>query len=148
VTEAGIGRSQNALTKHTAMGVHQREGSIVADRADVTKVIREALQLRHESAQPTRSLGHLDPKRRLDCLSKSERVGNGAVAGDAASELGSSVEIGTSHQALNSLVNVAKPFLKPNHRLAICREAEMAGLDDAGMDRTDRDLVHAFAFGG
>ena len=71
VTEAGIGRTQDALTKYTAMGVHQREGSIVADRADVTKVICEALQLRHERPQPTRSRRHLDPKRRLGGLGKA-----------------------------------------------------------------------------
>jgi hypothetical protein len=40
-------------------------------------------------------------------------------------------------------VDVAEPLLEPDHRLAVGGEAEMAGLDDAGMDRADRNLVQA-----
>src|SRR5947199_80989 len=52
------------------------------------------------------------------------------------------------HQPDMALVQVAQPFLQPGHRLALDVEAEMPGLDDAGMDRADRDLVHAIALDG
>ncbi len=45
-------------------------------------------------------------------------------------------------------MHVAEPFLEPCHRLAIRREAKMAGLDDAGMDGTDRNLVQAVTMHG
>ena len=51
------------------------------------------------------------------------------------------------HQRLDALVDVAEPLLQAHHRLAIGGEAEMAGLDDAGMHRADRDLVQALALG-
>ena len=51
------------------------------------------------------------------------------------------------HQAVDALVHVAQPLLQPHHRLAVGGEAEMAGLDDAGVHRPDRDLVHRRAFG-
>ena len=58
------------------------------------------------------------------------------------------VEVGAGHQAFDALVDIAEPLLQPHDRLAVGGEAEMAGLDDAGMDRADRDLVQALAFGG
>jgi hypothetical protein len=45
-------------------------------------------------------------------------------------------------------MDIAEPLLQPHDMLAIGVEAEMAGLDDAGMDRTDGDLVQRVAFGG
>ena len=48
-------------------------------------------------------------------------------------------------QPLDALVGVAEPLFQPHHRLAVGGEAEMAGLDDAGMHRPDRDLVQAVA---
>ena len=45
------------------------------------------------------------------------------------------------HQAVDALVHIAQPLLQPHDGLAVGGEAEMAGLDDAGMHRADRDLV-------
>ena len=53
---------------------------------------------------------------------------------------------GAVHQAVDALVHVAKPLLQPHHGFAIAGEAEMARLDDAGMHRTDGDLMQALAF--
>ena len=48
-------------------------------------------------------------------------------------------------QPVDALVHVAEPLLQPRHGLAVGGEAEMAGLDDAGMHRPDRNLVQALA---
>ena len=42
-------------------------------------------------------------------------------------------------------MDVAQPLLEPDHGLAVAGEAEMAGLDDPGMDRPDGDLMQSFA---
>ena len=57
------------------------------------------------------------------------------------------VEVGAGHQPLDALVDVAEPLLEPHDGLAVGGEAEMPGLDDAGMHRADRDLVQALALG-
>ena len=49
-------------------------------------------------------------------------------------------------EAVDALVDVTEPLLQPGHRLAVGGEAEMAGLDDAGMHWADRNLVQALAF--
>ncbi len=51
MTEGGVCRAQNALAQHAAMGMHQREGGIVADGAEIAEVIGNPLQLGHQAAQ-------------------------------------------------------------------------------------------------
>ncbi len=55
---------------------------------------------------------------------------------------------GARHQRLDALVHVAKALLQPNYRLAVGGKTEMPGLDDAGMNRTDGNLMQALARGG
>jgi hypothetical protein len=45
-------------------------------------------------------------------------------------------------------MHIAEPLLEPCHCLAAAREAEMPRLDNAGMDRADRDLVQVLSFHG
>src|SRR5579863_5986233 len=42
-------------------------------------------------------------------------------------------------------MNVAETLLEADHGFAVHCKAEMTGLDDAGVHRTDRDLMQAFA---
>ena len=44
-------------------------------------------------------------------------------------------------------MRVAKPLLEPHHGFAAGVEAEMAGLDDPGMDGADRNLMQARSLG-
>src|SRR4029450_5423315 len=44
---------------------------------------------------------------------------------------------------LDALVHVAEALLEPQHLFADDRKAEVPRLDDAGVDRTHPDLVHA-----
>jgi hypothetical protein len=52
-----------------------------------------------------------------------------------------------AHQHQRAFVRIAQPRLHPHHGLAETGEAEMAWLDDARMDRTDRHLVQVAALG-
>ena len=53
--KAACGGAQGPLAQHAAMGVHQRKGGVVANGADVAEMIGEALELRHQAAQPMRA---------------------------------------------------------------------------------------------
>ena len=88
------------------------------------------------------------PVRRLDRAREGECVGHRAVAGDAPGEHRGALDRRARHQPFDALVHVAESRLEPHDRLAVRREAEVSGLDDAGVHGTDRDLVQAFAFGG
>ena len=98
VTEAGISDAQNALAQHGAMGLHHREGRVVADRADIAQVIGEPFQFRHQAAQPVRAARRLDAESRLGGAGEGQLVGDGAVAGGPARELRGALQIGPGQQ--------------------------------------------------
>ena len=50
VSETMIGGPENKFPQDATMGLHQRKGSIVADRADIAQMVRKAFQFSHESA--------------------------------------------------------------------------------------------------
>ncbi len=147
VPEAGIRGTQHALAQNAGMGVHQREGGIVADRADVAQVVGDPLELGHQRTQPDRARRRLDRQGRLGRPRERVGVGDRAVARGAPGELGRALQGRPGDQALDALVDIAQALLQADHGLAACGEAKMAGLDDAGMHRADRDLVQALALG-
>lgn len=69
------------------MGVHQREGRVVADRADVADVVGNPLELGHERPQPLGAGRGFDAARDLDRAGVGERVGDRAVAGGPPGQL-------------------------------------------------------------
>ena len=145
VAEAGFRRAQRALAQDAALRVHQRERGVVADGADVAEMIGEPLELGHQRPQIERARRRLDLKRRLGGLREGKSIGHRAVAGGAPGELGGGIERRARHQGFDALVHIAEPLLQPHDVLAVGGEAEMAGLDDAGMHRADRNLVQALA---
>ena len=66
MAETGVRGAQDALAQDAAMRVHEREGGVVADGADVAEMIGEALELRHQRAQPGRARRRFDVQRGLD----------------------------------------------------------------------------------
>ena len=129
------------------MRVHQREGSVVADRADIAEMIGEPLQFRHQRAQTDRARGGASkPSAASTARAKAMRIGDGAVAGDARRRAAPLRERRAAHQRVDALVDIAEPLFQPHHGFAVGGEAEMAGLDDAGMNRSDRNLMQALAF--
>ena len=148
VAEAPVGGPQHALAQDAAMGVEQREGGVVADRADVAEVVGEALQLGHQGAQPDGARWGLDAERGLHGACEGQRVGHRAVARHAPGKPGRALDGRAEHQAVDALVHVAQSLLQPHHGLAVAMEAEMAGLDDAGVHGPDGDLMQRRALGG
>ena len=51
MAEAGVRGAQHALAQDAAMRMHEREGGVVADGADVAEMIGEPLELGHQRAQ-------------------------------------------------------------------------------------------------
>ena len=95
-----------------------------------------------------RARRRLDAERRLDRAREGDAIGDRRVAADprrrdrrARSTLAPRI------RRVDALVDIAEPLLEPHDRLAAGVEAEVAGLDDPGMNRTDRDLMQARALG-
>ena len=145
VVEGAVGRGQHPLAEHAAMRVDQRERRVVADRADVAQMIGHALELGHDAAQDLGARRRIDLERLLDRARIGKAVGHGGVAGDAGDDAAGRVDIGVGQKPVDAAVDIAEPLFQPRHGLAVDGETEMAGLDDAGMHRTDRNLVQSLA---
>jgi hypothetical protein len=148
VAERPVRRRQYPLAENSAMGMDQRKGRVIADRADIAEMIGDAFELRHDAAQCRGARRRLDAQRRLHGKRKRKAERDGRVPRRPRGDAGRPVHTRTGQQCIDALVHVAEPLLQARHGLAIRRETEMARLDDAGMDRTDRDLVKAVAMHG
>ncbi len=139
---------QRLLAQDAAVGVHERERGIVANGPDITEMVGETLELRHQRPQINRTRWNLDIHRCLDRMGKGERISDCAVARGPTGQACRRIDAGARHQRLDALVHVAKALLQSNHRLAVGRKTEMPGFDDAGMNRADGNLVQTFARNG
>jgi hypothetical protein len=77
-----------------------------------------------------------------------ERMRGRRVTADAFGEIGGP-GCGTAlEEFFQAAVHEPQPHLEPQHGLADNGEPEMAGLDQPGVHRPDRDLIHPGAFDG
>ncbi len=109
-------------------------------------MIGQPLDLGHQRAQMASARRHVHLPCRFERVSKSERIGDGAVARCAAREPCRPLEGGPRHERLNSLVHVTEALFQPYHRLAIRGKAKMSGLDNSRMHRSHWNLMQALAF--
>ena len=87
VAEDFLRGTQHLLAQHGAMGQHQRKGSIVADRAEISEMIGETLQLRHQRADIGRAWWNFQSERGFRRSCESQPVRDRAVARGARREL-------------------------------------------------------------
>ena len=128
------------------MRVAEGEAGVVDDHAHVADVVVEALELQEHDAQPRPAGGYGAAGERLEGLAVGERVADGRVAGDALGERRRPLERKRLEELFGALVDEAESGFEVNDRLALDAEAEVTGLDDAGVDGPHGDLVDALAF--
>ena len=75
-------------------------------------MIGEAFKLGHQGPQVNGAARNLDFERGFNGVGESEGVGDGAVAGNAASETRGSIDRRIDHQLLYALMDVTEPFLE------------------------------------
>ena len=108
-------------------------------------MIGQSLELGHQHAEKLCARRNGDVERRFHGVGEGERVGNGTVARGAARQLRRLLDGRAGKQRLDALMDVTQALLEPHHRLAVGGEAKVSRLDDAGVNRADRNAVQAFA---
>ena len=84
---------------------------------------------------------HAEPASAFEQLAVGGRVPARRIAGDCLGEVEAAPVRAAAQRPLDAAMLVAERDFQMDHPLAMAVEAEMPGLDDAGMHRTDRDLV-------
>ena len=138
--------AQQQLPERQSPGLGEAEADVVAERADVGDVVVDALELKKERPELGRFLVKLDPTGLLDGQAVGEVVADRAVSRDALGERDGRLNVASLEEPLDAPVHEPQPRLHLEDRLADDRESEVPGLDEAGVDRTDGDLVDAGAF--
>ncbi len=145
VPEDAIVEAQPLFLEPHELHEREGEGGIVAERSEVAEVVRDALALEHERAQPPCARRRNDREDRFRGLRIRPRECNRRISRHASRE-SISVGDGEGFEALvDALVRVAQALLEAQYLFAYDGETEVAGLDDARMDGPDRNLVHAVA---
>ncbi len=127
------------------MRVKQSEGRIIADRADVAEMIGEPFEFRHQGTEISRARRNGNFECRFHGGGKGPSIGDRAVARDPAGKARSLIERRIHHQPIDAFVHIAEPFFEPHDNFAIGGKAKMAGLDNAGMHGSHRNLMQRFA---
>ena len=146
MTEGQLGGPQPVFAQARELRQRERQGRVVAERAEVAEVIGDPLTLQHQRAQPAGTYRNDAACRRLERHAVCPRIRNRAVTRHPSGKAMPLERGQFGETPLHALVHVAEALLQAQHLLADHREAEVARLDDPGMYRTDRDLVNAVAF--
>ena len=150
VAEGDGAGAQHAFAQHAAARMRQGEGGVVADEAPVVQVVVRCAPAPPSAARSATARGgggDAPAPPRRPCA-KAQACATVESPDSRAAKRAAARGGLPSISPMRALVRVAQPLLQPHHRLALDVEAEMAGLDDAGMHRADRDLVHALALDG
>ncbi len=125
----------------------ERESHVIADSAQVAQMVRDPLPLEEQRPQPMGPVGHNAPGQRFNSLAVGQAVGNGGIARYAGRQPRSFLPGQRLEPFFDALVHVPELLFEIDDVLSHGLEAEMAGLDDARMNRPDRDFVDPLAFG-
>ena len=119
-----------------------------ADGGDVVEVAPEPFQLEQQRARARDLGGGPQPAQALGGVGVGHAVGDGAGAAGARGVGDGVVERHADGGALEAAVLVEEPDVEVQDAVADDVEAEVAGLDHAGVDRADGDLVGVVAVDG
>jgi hypothetical protein len=128
------------------VGVEDAVSDVVAECADVADVVVEAFHRQKQVPDPVCLGGHLDAEGVLDSAAVGQAVADGGIAGDPLRQRDAIGGLAAFEELLDSFVDVPESGFEPDDGFADDGEAEVAGLDQAGMDGPDRNLVDAGAF--
>ena len=118
-----------------------------ADVADVADVVVEPLQLESDAPDEPGPRRGVDAGNLLECLAVAQAVRDRADPADTLGDVERVERREPLHPLLQPAMRVEQARVEIEHGLADRREAEVTRFDDAGVDRADRDLEDALAFG-
>ncbi len=141
----GFAKAQHHLPHTAGMGIGNHESHVVGDGAGIGDVIRNSFQFKQNGAQKLCPRRDLDFRCPLDGLAECSCVREGRIARNAFGQKDRAGDGETLEELLGSLVRVKHTELQVQDRFAGDGEVEVAGLDDAGMNRADRNVKDALA---
>ena len=122
--------------------VGQPESDVVGQRAQVGDVVVEPFQFDEQGAEPVRIVAQFDAESILDGEAVGNRMRDGGIAADALGQPYRAVGRAALEELFQAPVHEPESSLESQDRFARDGEAEVAWLDQPGVHRAYRDLIH------
>jgi hypothetical protein len=140
------GEVQKIAPNFPARGSRGQKRDIVGQRAKVAGVIREPLQFKRDGTQPLGAQRRFRAGERFENRRISRRVPDSGVASDRFNRVHRRAMRSAEKSFFNAAMLVAKCDFQMQHFLAVTLKTEMARLNNARVNRPDRDFVNLAAF--
>jgi len=134
--------AQQPFADAVGVGVEDAVADVVAQRPDVGDVVVAAFQFQQHRPDAVRAVRDAQAAGVLDGTAEGQGVPDGGVPADAFGQLDRLPRVAAGEEFFDSFVDEPEPGLEVENGLADHGEPEVAGFDQAGMHRADRDLVH------
>ncbi len=135
------GEVEEVAADLAAQGGGGEEGHVMGEGAEVAGVVGEAFEFEGEGAEPLGAEGRFGLGEGFEESGVGGGVGNGGIAGGGF-DLGEGGAVRAAGEGVfDPAVLVAEGDFEVEHVFALALEAEMAWLDDAGVDGADGDLM-------
>ena len=135
---------EHVAANASAIGHGRQEADVARQRAEIADMVGNPLQLQGHAAEELTAGRDAGCAEGLDGAAVGGGMSGGAVAGQRLRVVDRARIGAAQHRPFHSAMLVAQGDFQVVDRLAVALEAEMAGLDDAGVDRADghfMDLV-------
>src|SRR5450830_1894440 len=143
--ESGAADLRRHVQKVSAQASAVRRGGEIGDVArqgtEVADVVREPLELERDPANRMGAHGNHGAGEGLDRLAVRHRMADRRIARDGFHVRQGPLRRPAHERPLDAAMLVTEGDLEVEDLLAVALEPEVPGLDHAGVDRADRDLV-------
>ena len=116
---------------------------VVGEGPEIRSVVVEPLELEQQGTEILAGPWYFDAERVFEREAVREVVADGRVSRDSLGKLDAVRVMASFEELLDALVDEPEPRFHRDDRLSHDGESEVAGLDETGVDGTDRDLVDA-----
>src|SRR5581483_6310598 len=139
------GQVKEFTSEPSAIGGGGKISDISGKRTQIADVIGDTFEFQGDAAKHERACRHRRAAERLESLAIGGAVSDRGIAGGGLDEMERAFARTAHEHPFDSTMLVAESDFEMKHLLAVALKAEVAGLDDAGMNGPDRDLVDFLA---
>ena len=136
---------EHVAAEASAIGQGGQEAHVARQRAQIADMVGNPFQLQGHAAEELPAGRHAGCAEGLHGAAVGGRMSGGAVAGQGLGVMDRARTGSAQHRPFHAAMLVAQGDFQMVDRLTMALEAEMAGLDNASVDRTDRDLMDLLA---
>src|SRR5690606_34294515 len=143
MAKGSVTGADKALLKPGQLILTEGKAHVIADGADIPKMVGDAFTLRHDSPQPQGAGRHFEGRCAFEGLTRGPGMGYGGITGNPAGKASQGLWIPTDRKLFNALMHIAQALLQVQYHFADSLKPEVARFNDAGVHGSHGNLDDA-----